>query len=90
MNTWLLIAVIGLLFLMVGLILFIKKIPDNNKTSKSTYLTGILMPILFAFIFGETLIDILPGLTIIDLAAYFYMGVVSGFFLATYFFSRKV
>ena len=66
-----------------------KNFPDNNKTSKSTYLTGILMPILFAFIFGETLIDILPGLTIIDLAAYFFMGVVSGFFLATYFFSRK-
>ena len=90
MNPWLLIAIIGLLLLMIGFILFVKKFPDNKKTSKSTYLTGILMPILFAFIFGETLLDILPGLTIIDLAAYFIMGVVSGFFLATYFISRKV
>jgi uncharacterized membrane protein HdeD (DUF308 family) len=90
MNTWLLIAVIGLLFLMVGLIMFIKKFPDNKKTSKSTYLSGIIMPILFAFFFGKTLIGIFPGLTVIDLGAYFLMGVVSGFFLATYFISRKV
>ena len=74
---------------MVGLILFIKKFPNNKKTSKSTYLIGILIPILFAFIFGKTLIDVLPGLTIIDLAAFFLMGVVPGFFLATYFISRK-
>ena len=90
MDPWLLIAIIGLLLLMIGFILFVKKFPDDKKTNKSTYLTGILMPILFAFIFGGTLLDILPGLTIIDLAAYFIMGVVSGFFLATYFISRKV
>jgi uncharacterized membrane protein HdeD (DUF308 family) len=89
MDTWILIYVVGLLLLMVGLILFVKKFPDNKNTSKSTYITGIIMPIPFAFFFGRTLTGIFPGLNFIDLGAYFVMGMIAGFFLVIYSISRK-
>jgi uncharacterized membrane protein HdeD (DUF308 family) len=36
MDTWILIAVIGLLILMVGLILIVKKFPDKKQVSQPT------------------------------------------------------
>ena len=37
-----------------------------KKVNKSNFIGGILIPLLFAFFFGQTLIDIFPGLTFID------------------------
>ena len=66
MNTWLTIIGIGVLALIIGMILYRKTIPDYKKVNKSNFIGGILIPLLFAFFFGQTLIDIFPGLTFID------------------------
>jgi len=71
------------------MILYRKTIPDYKKVNKSNFIGGILIPLLFAFFFGQTLIDIFPGLTLIDLGAYLIIGMVSGFFIALFIVSKN-
>ena len=89
MLTWIIVSV-GLAVLMIpGLLFIIKKFPGTLKI-KSVIMPAIFIPILFAYFWANTLIDIFPGLTIIDLCAGLLLGMISGFFIALSLVKEKV
>jgi hypothetical protein len=83
MHIWILLTVIGFIFIIIGLITFIRKYPEQRPLKNSTFMIGIFIPMLFAFFYAETLItEFFPGLTYLDLAAFYLIGMISGLFVA--------
>jgi hypothetical protein len=90
MNVWIAIAVLGVIFAVFGMIVFIKKYPQHRQISNSSLLIGIFIPILIALSYAETLTtEFFPGLTLLDLGVFYLIGMISGFFVGVYFLQRK-
>jgi tellurite resistance protein TehA-like permease len=89
MNIWILVSAIGLIFIIIGFISFIGKYQIQKPLKNSTFLLGIFIPILGASTYSETLLELIPELTLIDLGAFIIMGMISGFFVALFLLQRK-
>jgi hypothetical protein len=91
MNTWMFIAILAFILVIIGLLIFWKKRANLSTTPKSTYMVSIFLPFLFAFMYADTLIsDFFPGLTFLDFGVFYFLGAISGFFLALYLQRREI
>lgn len=89
MNEWIFIALVGVVLTVVGFFVFVKKYRFNKPVKKSVFLVGIFVPMFFAFSYAETLTEFFPKLTLIDLGAFYFIGMISGFFVGIYLLQRK-
>lgn len=90
MNLWISIVVIGLIFLVIGFVVFFKK-PKSDKNLKSVLLVGIFLPLILSysyaeyFVFGNAF-----QLTLIDLGGLLILGIISGIFIGCYLLIDKI
>ncbi len=90
MNSWIFVAVLGGVFAVFGICYFVKKYPQHRQINNSSLLIGIFIPILIALSYAETLTtEFFPGLTLLDLGVFYFIGMISGFFVGVYFLRRK-
>ena len=91
MNIWILILLLGVVLTIMGFILFIRKDTETNLIPNSTFLIGVFMPMLAGLLYAETVItQSFPNLTLLDLGAFFFIGMISGFFIALYLQQRRI
>lgn len=90
MNIWISVAVLGVVLTVFGFFAFVRKYQFDQPQKKSIFLVGIFIPMFFAFSYAETLKEFFPQLPLIDLGAFFLIGMISGFFVAIYLLQRKV
>jgi tellurite resistance protein TehA-like permease len=84
MNIWIFAAAIGLIIIIIGFISFTGKFVKSKTIKRSTFLLGVFMPVVGALTYSETLITLIPNLSLIDLGAFFIIGMISGFFVALF------
>jgi uncharacterized membrane protein HdeD (DUF308 family) len=90
MNMWIMVVILGFIMVIVGFVQIARKYKESKDINNSTFLLGIVLPVLIAIYWGMTLTtDFSPGLTLIDLGAFIIMGMISGFFIALYLLKRK-
>lgn len=89
MNSWISIVVLGAVLTVFGFFVFAKRYRIDQPQKKSIFLIGIFIPMFFAFSYAETLQEFFPRLTLIDLGAFYFIGMISGFFAAIYLLQRK-
>ena len=89
MNSWILIILFGVILASIGFVLFVGKYPQRKPLENSVFLIGIFIPVLAALDYSETLIGFFPDLTLIDLGAFYVIGMISGFFVALYLTHRQ-
>lgn len=84
MNIWISITVVGAVLVVFGFIVFVRKYREQKypKSASYSYWIGILVPLLCAFSYAETLMESFPNLTLIDLGAFYLIGMITGFFVA--------
>lgn len=86
MNIWILISV-SVLTIISGL-----AVKNRDRFYKirvrSIFLIAFFLSTFLALSWGDNLIDIFPSLTFIDLAVGFFLGLVSGFFIAVFFMNK--
>ena len=82
MHFWIFISLAGLMLLFGGFIVFYRNYKPKDKIAGSTIILGILLPVFLAITYSDTLITMIPKVTMIDLGAFFITGMISGFFLA--------
>ncbi|NIP18015.1 MAG: hypothetical protein GWM87_07550 [Xanthomonadales bacterium] len=81
MDIWIVAAAIGLVGLAYSLWRFALRPSGGRRPRRASLFVGALIPVVFAAQFSSLLFDLFPGLTIVDVAALFAVGMVSGFFL---------
>lgn len=84
MNIWISIAVLGGVLVVFGFFVFTRNYRSDQPQKNSIFILGIFIPFLFASFYSETLIEFFPNLTLIDLGAFYFIGMISGFFVALY------
>jgi len=90
MNFWIFVLSIGVILTIVGMITWTKEYNIKSLPKNSSMILGIFLPLLFGSFYAETLMnDFFPGLTLIDLGAFYFIGMISGFFTAFYLLNRK-
>jgi len=89
MYIWIFIVAIGLICIGFGFSAFIDKYQSKKPLKNSNYLLGVFLPLLAALMYSDTLLELIPEVTIIDLGAYFIIGMISGFFTALFLLQRK-
>ena len=79
MSAWILVAVI------IGLLVAVwhARRTQAGAVHRQSPFMGFLAPMLFVMIFARQLLELIPGLTLVDISALFIMGGVSGYFLHT-------
>jgi hypothetical protein len=91
MNIWILVAISGSIFTIAGFIFFVMRFPAHKPMKTSAFLVGIFIPMLAAIFYAETLItDFFPNLTLLDLGAFYLIGMISGFFIALFLLQYKI
>ncbi len=80
MNGWLLLAVV-LALLAAGVAAWLTRRESANEARGRSPFMGLFMPLLFLALFTPQLLELIPGLTLVDIGALFVMGGVSGYFL---------
>ena len=89
MNVWISVAVLGVVLTVFGFFVFARKYQFDQPLKKSLFVLGIFIPIFFALSYAETLKEFFPNLTLIDLGAFYFIGMISGFFVAIFLLQRK-
>lgn len=84
MGIWLIICGAGVLITATIMVDNLNNSSHTSNLKKKSYITGILIPLMFAFFYSETLIKNFPGITVIDLGAFLIIGMISGFYMALY------
>lgn len=90
MSLWISIVIIGIIFLLIGFIIFFKK-SQSDKNIKSILLVGIFLPLILSysyaeyFVFGNAF-----QLTLIDLGGLLILGIISGIFIGCYLLIDKI
>ena len=89
MNIWSIIAVTGCVLIIIGLFRYIHR-AEFHRLTTSTAAAGILLPLFVAFTYADFLAsDYFPGLNLLELSAFYFMGMISGFFLALILIKQK-
>ena len=88
MVTWIAVSIIGIAVLLIGFVFFSKNYSPLKKIPNSTLILGIISPVFVAFFYSETVFELIPQLTTIDLGVFFIMGMISGFFISILLFQR--
>jgi hypothetical protein len=65
-----------------GFMIFHKNLSLRKRIPNSTVFLGIFLPLLIALFYSETVIELIPQITMIDLGAFFIIGMITGFFLS--------
>ena len=81
MGIWIIAAAIGLAALAYVLWRSVVRPAGGRRSRRASMVLGVLFPVAVAAQFSSLLFDLFPGLTIVDVAALFAVGMVSGFFL---------
>jgi hypothetical protein len=89
MNIWLIVSLIGFILVLSGFVVFQRNYIQNKQISNSVIFLGIFIPMLFALFYSETLIELIPQITMIDLGAFYIIGMISGFFISILLNQRK-
>jgi len=89
MNMWISVAVFGAVLTIFGFLVFVRGYRADEPQKKSIFMAGIFIPMFIAFSYAETLKEFFPQLTLIDLGAFYLIGMISGFFAAIYLLRRK-
>lgn len=90
MNLWISIVVIGLIFLLIGFVVFFKN-PKSDKNIKSILLVGIFLPLILSYSYAEYFVlDNAFKLSLIDLGGLLILGIISGIFIACYLLIDKI
>ena len=89
MYIWIVILIAGIVLTAAGYFVFITKNQDYKQINKPAMLVGIFIPMFVAINYAETLFEFFPKLTLIDLGAFYLIGMISGFFTAVYFIQNK-
>jgi uncharacterized membrane protein (Fun14 family) len=85
MNIWILVAIAGSVFTIAGFIFFVLRYPVQKSMKTSAFFVGIFIPMLAALSYAETLVtDFFPILSLLDLGAFYFIGMISGFFIALF------
>ena len=74
---------------MVGFVSFVGKYQLQKPLKNSSLILGICIPLLAASTYSETILKLIPELSLIDLGAFFIIGMISGFFVALFLVKRK-
>jgi hypothetical protein len=90
MDFWISISIIGFASILLGFIFFSKKYFQKNKIPNSTITLGFFIPMLIALFYSETLIELIPQVTLLDLGAFYIIGMISGFFISVFFRQRNI
>ncbi len=90
MAAWLVLVLVGIAALGFGLWRFVSRLQPGRRVNRASIVMGTLFPVGAALLFSSVLFGIFPGLTIIDTAALFAVGMVSGFFLGVYVLQAKL
>lgn len=84
MNIWILVSLIGFIAVIFGFAVYVKDNSPWKNIPKSSIFMGIFFPIVAAFFYSETVIELIPQITLIDLSAFFVTGMISGFFISIF------
>jgi len=90
MVLWISFSFIGFVIILVGFVLFSKKLFQKKKVPNSTIILGIFIPMLIALFYSETLIELIPEVTLMDLGAFYGVGMISGFFICIFLLKRNL
>lgn len=90
MSFWMIILLVGLVFLVFGLLAFFNNM-QSFKSRRPILLVGIFLPIFLAYSYADIFTkNFAPSFTIIDLGALLILGMFSGIFIASYFFITRI
>jgi hypothetical protein len=89
MTIWLIVTLIGFILVLLGFVIFQRNYIQNKQISNSVIFLGIFIPMLLALFYSETIIELIPQITIIDLGAFYIIGMISGFFISILLNQRK-
>ena len=88
MNNWIIVSLIGIVLVLLGFIFFYKNYSLRKKLPNSTIIMGIFIPVLVALLYAESLFEVIPLITLIDLAGFFVIGMISGFHISIFLLQR--
>ncbi|MFC2088155.1 hypothetical protein ACFLSX_01005 [Calditrichota bacterium] len=90
MNIWIVIAIVGVVITVIGMVFFVKRIRAGEVIKKSTFLVSIFIPLFVAFSYSENFNQkYLFNFSFWDMSLFYFMGMLSGFFLAVYLIQQK-
>ena len=86
MNIWILISAI--ILVIISLIIYKYRNRIGSIKFRNIFLTAIIVTLLISYSWIYTLLDTYPRLNLIDLLTGLILGIISGFFIASYTISR--